>query len=187
MLAFRFERMGSQHVKISASPSCSMGVKVDGLRNLASSRLARWRDLAGPAPAVRAILAGTVAAAAARGLPAGLQQSLLISDERPCLPCSRSTILVRREVWTVGLAEDIISDLSHARNLLWSRAPLPRQGHGSRSAKVPQGAGHETLPAGQRQSRVRSDHLLPPVSSGRGRGGEECTERTMRKWCKLRV
>lgn len=78
---------------------------------------AGWRGIAGPLPKWEAVLAATAAASAALGITAWLQQTRLISDERPRLPCSRSTISPVTRSGTVGLPEDIISGLSHPPSL----------------------------------------------------------------------
>jgi hypothetical protein len=83
-------------------------------QNLKRLELARHRSTG---PAMRAVLAATAAASAALGITAWLQQSRLISDERPRLPCSRSTISPVTRSGTVGLSEHIISGLSHPRSL----------------------------------------------------------------------
>lgn len=120
-LAFGFERMGSQHVKNISEPVILYRVKLDGLPK---SRIKPARWLARhrwTGAAAGAVLAATAAAAAALGIPAWLQQPNLISNDRPSLAVLPFTNLGGDAKWdriAGGLTEDIITDLSHARNLL---------------------------------------------------------------------
>lgn len=120
-LAFGFERMGSQQVKNISEPVILYRVKVDGLpksRIKPTRWLARHRWIG---PAAGAVLAATIAAAAALGIPAWLQQSHLISNDRPSLAVLPFNNLGGDAKWdriADGLTEDIITDLSHSRNLL---------------------------------------------------------------------
>ncbi len=74
---------------------------------------AGWRGIAGPLPKWEAVLAATAAASAALGITAWLQQTRLISDERPSLAVLPFNNLGVTRSGTVGLSEDIISGLSH--------------------------------------------------------------------------
>ncbi|MBP1887045.1 adenylate/guanylate cyclase domain-containing protein [Sinorhizobium mexicanum] len=120
-LAFGFERMGSQHVKNISEPVTLYRVKLDGLpksRIRPTGWLARHRWIG---PAAAAALAAVIAGVAALGIPARFQQPRLISDDRPSLAVLPFDNLGGDAKWdriADGLTEDIITDLSHTRDLV---------------------------------------------------------------------
>lgn len=86
---------------------------------------AGWRGIAGPLPKWEAVLAATAAASAALGITAWLQQSRLISDERPSLAVLPFNNLGGDAKWdsrTVGRHHQ--RSLPRAKSPSWSRAPL---------------------------------------------------------------
>ncbi|MQW60750.1 adenylate/guanylate cyclase domain-containing protein [Sinorhizobium meliloti] len=151
-LAFGFQRMGSQHVKNISEPVILYRVKIDGLpksRITPIRWLARHRWIGAAAAAV---LVAVVAAVAALGIPAWLQQPRLISSDRLSLAVLPFNNLGGDAKWerkADGLTEDIITDLSHSRNLLVAARSSTERYKGTRCAKRWRGAWSEVPPAGQ--------------------------------------
>lgn len=120
-LAFGFERIGAQQVKNISEPVTLYRVKLDGLPN-SRVRGPRWLTRHRWVWPAAAAIAVVVAAVAAFDIPAWWhQEPRLISNDRPSLavlPFNNLGADTRWDRIADGLTQDIITDLSHSRDVV---------------------------------------------------------------------